>query len=85
MPLGCKDLNDATRLKPAKFIAPPPPITLRVTLPETVSVWYLAELLKLSVENVQALSGFPAPRSISFEQAQKILRNYGIGADRATS
>jgi len=83
LPPGCKDLIDVIRLQEQTVPASLPPVTRRVTLPEVVAVRYLAELLRLSKEDVSALCGYFGERSVPFDQAQKILRKYGILADRA--
>lgn len=82
LPPGCKDLIDVIRAQPWASPTPLPPITQRVALPEIVAVRYLAELLQMSKEDVAALCGYFGERSVPFEQAQKILRKYGIWADR---
>jgi hypothetical protein len=79
---GCKDLIDVIRSQPQAAPTPLPPITQRITLPEVVAVRYLAELLQLSKEDVSALCGYFGERSVPFDQAQKILRQYGIWADK---
>ncbi len=84
LPPGCKDLIDAIRAQPQPVVAPLPPITRRIALPEMVAVQYLAELLQMSTHEVSALSGYSVPRSVPFKQAQRILRGYGIRADKAT-
>ena len=81
LPPGCKDLIDAIRLQSQTIPNPLPPITRRVTLPAVVAVRYLAELLQLSKEDVSALCGYFGERSVPFNQAQKILRKYGIWAE----
>jgi hypothetical protein len=85
LPPGYKDLIDVIRLQEQTVPASLPPITRHVTLPEVVAVRYLAELLRLSKEDVSALCGYFGERSVPFDQAQKILRKYGILADRAAS
>jgi hypothetical protein len=80
LPPGCKDLIDVIRSQPETVPISLPPITRRVTLPEVVSVQYLSELLQ---HDVAALSGYAASRSISFDQGQRILRRYGIDAEKA--
>jgi len=83
LPPGCKDLIDVIRSHPQAPPTPLPSITQRVALPEVVAVRYLAELLQLSQEDVSALCGYFGERSVPFDQAQKILRKYGIWADKA--
>jgi hypothetical protein len=89
LPAGCKDLSDA--IKHERDLAlppvPDPPITRQVSLPEMVSVKYLAELSGASLYtialDVQELrEGTRLGRSVSFELAAKILRKYGIEATR---
>ena len=82
LPPGCKDLIDVIRSQSGQTSNALPPITRRVTLPDVVAVRYMAELLQLSKEEVSALCGYFAERSVPFDQAQKILRNYGIWADK---
>src|SRR6266446_720418 len=82
LPPGCKDLIDVIRSQPQTAPPPLPPITQRITLPEVVAVRYLAELLQLSKEDVSGLCGYFGERSVPFDQAQKILRKYGIRADK---
>jgi hypothetical protein len=60
-----------------------PPITRHVTLPAVVAVRYLADLLKMSPQEIASLSGYSELRSMPFDQAQKILRRYGIWANKA--
>ncbi len=64
---------------------PDPPITRRVTLPDTVTVGYLAELTSQKPTRiVEELKRLKCYREIAldFEDAAKLLRKYGIGADR---
>jgi hypothetical protein len=82
LPPGCKDLIDVIRSQPQPAPSPLPPITQRVTLPEVVAVGYMAGLLQLSKEEVSALCGYLGERSVPFDLAQKILRKYGIWADK---
>jgi hypothetical protein len=73
--------------KRKKVGAPPPdpPITRRVKLPESITVGYLAELtgqkLPKIVEELKRLKCY-RDRALDFESAEKLLRKYGIGADR---
>jgi len=83
LPPGCKDLIDVIRSQTQAAPNPLPPITQRVTLPQVVAVRYMAELLRLSKEEVSGLCGYFGERSVPFDQAQKILRKYGIWADKA--
>jgi hypothetical protein len=82
LPPGCKDLIDVIRSQPVPVPVSLPPITRRVALPDMVAVRYLAELLRLSTREVAAITGYFGGRSVPFEQAQRILRKYGIWADR---
>ena len=82
-PPGCKDLIDVIRTQQHAAPTRLPPIIQRVTLPEVVAVRYMAELLQLSKDEVSALCGYFGERSVPFDQAQKILRKYGIWADKA--
>jgi hypothetical protein len=68
---------------------PDPPITKRIRLPETVSVRYLAEVLALATMTpfwtmVSHLNRHHLKvslnRSISFQDAARVLRHYGIAA-----
>jgi hypothetical protein len=79
LPPGCKDLIDALREQSEPVPISLPPITRRVTFPEVVSVQYLSELLG---HDIAAFSGYATPRSIPFDKAQRILRRYGIHAER---
>lgn len=83
LPPGCKDLIDVIKSQSQAASTPVTPIIQRITLPEVVAVRYLAELLRLSKEDVSALCGYFGERSVPFDQAQKILRKYGIWADKA--
>ena len=64
---------------------PDPPITRRVNLPESVTVAYLAELTGQQpariIEELKRLKCY-RQRALDFEAAARLLRNYGIGADR---
>jgi hypothetical protein len=83
LPPGCKDLIDVIRSRPDPIPISLPPITRHVTLPDIVAVGYLAELLQMSTHEAAAVSGYFGGRSVPFEQAQRILRRYGIWADKA--
>jgi hypothetical protein len=73
--------------KPKKVGAPPadPPITRRVSLPESVTIGYLAELTGQKpariVEELKRLKCYRS-RALDFESAANLLHKYGIGADR---
>jgi hypothetical protein len=67
---------------------PDPPIGRYVTLPERVSVEYLAELTGQGVREVmeelcRLRLYFHVHRGVEFEGAAKLLRKYGIGANKA--
>ena len=67
---------------------PEPPITRRVTLPEKVSVQFLAETSRQTIYTVAALMSelrvfVSVQRSVDFDDAAKILRKFGIEAIRA--
>jgi hypothetical protein len=71
-----------------KKVGPPPPdppITRRVSLPESVTVAYLAELTGQQpdriIEELKRLKCY-RQRALDFDGAAKLLREYGIGADR---
>jgi hypothetical protein len=74
-----------------KEVVPPPqdpPIVGHVTLPEKVSIRYLAEIagqeLSTIVDDLVRLRCFLGlNRSLDFEDAAKLLRKYGISATRA--
>jgi len=73
-----------------KSMPPPedPPIVGHVTLPEKVSIHYLAEVagqeLSTIVDDLVRLRCFLGlNRSLDFEDAAKLLRKYGISATRA--
>ena len=77
------------RAKVKKVGSPPPdpPISKRVRLPETVTARYLAEItgqeFSRIVEELKRLRLYlGSTRSLGFEAAAKLLRKYGIGADR---
>jgi hypothetical protein len=82
LPPGCKDLLDAIHGQPEPVPISLPPITREVILPDVVAVRYLAELLHLSPEDAAKVSGYFDGRSVPFERAQRILRRYGIWAER---
>jgi len=89
LPLGCKDLADAIKLH-AAIVPPPvryPPVTKRVTLPEKVSVRFLAEFSGQDLHTIDKVLhelriAVDVNRSVDFEDAQRILRRYGIWAER---
>jgi len=90
LPAGCKDLTDAIKHETASISPPPaePPITRHVTLPEKVSVKFMAEIsgqeLSVIVDDLVRLRCFLGlNRSLDFEDAAKVLRKYGISATRA--
>jgi hypothetical protein len=89
LPDGCKDLVDAIKREEAS-VSPPvpdPPIVKYVTLPAKVSLGYLAEVtgqeLATIIDELVHLRLFLGMhRSLDFEDAAKLLRKYGIGANR---
>ena len=88
LPPGCKDLIDVIRSQPLPVSHPLPTITRRVTLPEKVAVSYLAELLGADMRTFTAEMrelgiGIGWYRSMSFDEAQRLLRRHGIWADKA--
>lgn len=85
LPVGCKDLIDAIMSQPESVAVPLPPITREVTLPDIVAVRYLAELLQMSTRDAAGVSGYFGGRSVPFEKAQRILRRYGIWANKASN
>ena len=89
LPAGCKDLADAISREQAtaSLAAPEAPISYYVGLPEIVSVKYVAELAGQDLQSIVAIMrelriNVSVERSISFEDAAKILRRYGIAARR---
>jgi hypothetical protein len=90
LPAGCKDLAEAIKQERASTVPPMPlpPITRRITLPEIVSVRYLAEVSGKDINHILRVMSrlrilASVDRSISFDDAVRILRRYGIGADKA--
>ena len=64
-----------------------PPVTKRVTLPEKVSVRFLAEFSGQDLHTINRVLhelriAVDVNRSVDFEDAQRILRRYGIWAER---
>jgi|SRR5580692_692336 hypothetical protein len=90
LPSGCKDLTDAIKHEEAS-VSPPvldPPITRQISLPEVISVQYLADISGVSLHTMTTLMdemrvGVNVGRSVDFEVAAKILLKYGIAAKRA--
>jgi len=87
---GLQRLADAIKLDAASVPRSVryPPVTKRVTLPEKVSVRFSAEFSGqglLTIIRVLHELGIAVDvnRSVDFEDAQRILRRYGIGAERA--
>jgi hypothetical protein len=89
LPANCKDLTDA--IKHDEISALPrvqdPPITRLVSLPEKVSIKYLAEIsgaslytMSIVLDEMQVF--VRVDRSVDFETAVRILRKYGIAAKR---
>jgi hypothetical protein len=88
LPPGCKELIDVIRSQPATVPDSLSPITRRVTLPEKDSVGYLAEITGQELwtvidELVRLRLSLRVNRSLDFDDATKLLRRYGIAADRA--
>jgi hypothetical protein len=89
LPAGCKDLADIIKAnkKSAASDAPKPRLKRLVFLPDKVSVKYLAEITGASLHTMTILMQElqivgEVSRSIDFEDAAKILRDYGILAKR---
>ena len=89
LPAGCKDLMEAMRREQQSAIPrnPEPEITRWVTLPEKVSIGYLAELtgqqLCTIINDLCRLRLFLGIyRSLDFESAARLLEQYGVGALR---
>ena len=66
---------------------PEPPIKGHVTLPEKVAVTYLAEVSGQTLETIAALMDelriiVAIERSVDFADAARILRRYGIAAEK---
>ena len=90
LPLGCKDLLDAIKHEEANKSEPAsyPPITRKVMLPNVVAVRFLAEVSGQEPETVTALMNtlhilVDVNRSVDFAAAQKVLRYFGIWAERS--
>ena len=67
--------------------APEPPIRRHIALPEKVSVKFLAEISGQTLNEVVTLMSqlrvlVSVNRSVDFDDAAKILRKYGIAAER---
>lgn len=83
---GGKDIAHIAH-RPPKQELPDPPITRRIRLPEIVSVRYLGEILAeatrtpFSTMISQLDLGVSLDRSISFQDAARVLRKYGIDAE----
>ncbi len=62
-----------------------PPITRHVSVPEKVTVKYMAELSgqpRYVITGIMNQLGVSADRSVPFEDAAEILRKFGIAAER---
>src|SRR5678816_1692923 len=92
LPPGCKDLLDAikheeaTRPEPVLY----PPITRKVTLPNVVAVRFLVEVSGQEPEVVTGLMNklhifVDVNRSVDFGSAQRVLRHFGVWAERGPS
>ena len=67
--------------------APYPPVTRHVRLPDKVSIRFLAEAAGQEVHAISKVMSelriiVSVNRSVDFADAQKILRKYGIWAER---
>lgn len=89
LPEGCKDVTDLLKREAVAASAErqDPPITKRVTLPEIVSVRFLAQITGQQIEVIIRWMWalricVDKHRSVSFEEAEKVLRKFGVGADR---
>lgn len=92
LPAGCNDLADAIKHQEACASppAPYPPITKQIRLPEKVSVRFLAELSGQDLHTIIAVMYglricVDVNRSVDFADAQRILRKYGIWAERGAA
>ena len=90
LPPGCKDLLDAIKHEeaPKPETVSYPPITRKVILPNVVAVRFLAEVSGQEPETITALMNklyilVDVNRSVDFAAAQKLLRHFGIGAERS--
>src|SRR6266478_4283777 len=89
LPPGCKDLVDAIKhQKDSEPVRVPyPPITRNVILPNMVAVRYLVEVSGQELDVITALMKdlriiVDVNRSVEFGAAQRILRHFGIWAER---
>jgi hypothetical protein len=89
LPVGCRDLLDIIKLPkaPEPKPTPYPPITRKVTLPDVVAVRFLVEASGQELDTIVALMnklriGVDVNRSVDFGAAQKVLRHFGIWAER---
>jgi hypothetical protein len=72
---------------PPNLPASEPPITRRVLLPEKVAVRYIAEESGQSLDAIASVMRelriiIDVSRSLDFKDAAKLLRRYGIEAER---
>jgi hypothetical protein len=86
-PANATDLVSSIANAEASILPPAqePPITRHVSVPEKVSVKYIAELTgqpRYAVTSLMNQLGVSQDRSIAFEDAAEILRRYGIAAER---
>ena len=89
LPGGCKDLADVLKREQASGSrrARQPRIKRHVGLPEMVAVKYLAELSGQDLQSIVAVMSelriiVSVERSVSFEDAARILGRYGVAAHR---
>jgi len=90
LPAGCKDLYDLIKREKPPGSAPPPypPITRKIRLPEKVAVRFIAEIVTQDVNTTSVFMsklqelGVDVNRSLDFDEAQLLLRHYGIWAER---
>lgn len=92
LPPGCKDLLDVINLPKAPEPEPVryPPITQKVTFPDVVAVRFLGEASGQDLSTIVALMRelrimVNVNRSVDFRAAQKILRHFGVWAQRGVS
>ncbi len=89
LPAGCKDLLDVIKQEQISQPTQPsyPPVTRNITLPNVVAVRFLIEVSGQEPEVVTDLMHklhilVEIDRSIDFGAAQRVLRHFGIWAER---
>jgi hypothetical protein len=89
LPSGCKDLADLIKREQAlaSQCDPEPPITRHILLPEKISIKYLAEIVErdlavIIADLVRLRCYLGKNRSIDFEDAVRLLRKYGVAAEK---